>query len=138
MSSTKAPDWGHLEFEDRATWFDVKVPPVEPDALVLLDVRRADVATRCRSSRRTRASSGVNNSINDPQRKTLMEETIAREIKAHRGPLYSLAYPKGAGVDALLARDLLRITETCRDVVTTMRTSPIQLCKLLRMPPKSP
>ena len=64
-------------------------------------------------------------------------ERLVRALAAHQGPLYSLTYPKDTGVDALLAHNLMRLTETCQDVITTMRTSPIQLCKLFRIPPKS-
>jgi hypothetical protein len=137
VSSTKAPDWWHLEFEDRDTWFDVKVPPVEPDALVLL-TSDGPMAYTLPFFPGDARFFGLNNSINDPQRDTLMAQTIAREIKAHKGPLYSLTYPNGTGIDTLLAHHLMRLTETCQDVVTTMRTSPIQLCKLFRIPPKSP
>lgn len=130
--STRPPDWWHVEFKDK--WFDVQVPPVEPDALVLLtsDGPMSYVLPYFPPDARF---FGLQNSINDPKRKTLMAETIARDIKAHKGPLYSLTYPANTGVDTLLAHDLLRLTETCRDVTTNMRTSPIQLCRLFRIPP---
>lgn len=136
VASTKAPDWWHLEFEERTTWFDVKVPPVEPNAIVLLTSDGPMGYTLPYFPQDTRFF-GTNNSINDPQRDTLMEKTIVRALAAHQGPLYSLTYPKDTGVDALLAHNLMRLTETCQDVITTMRTSPIQLCKLFRIPPKS-
>ena len=61
-----------------------------------------------------------------------MEETIRRRIREHRGPIYSLAYPKGAGIDALLERGLLQITETCAPIVTNQRTSPLEMCRVVR------
>ncbi|MFO1317744.1 MAG: hypothetical protein U1F58_19280 [Burkholderiales bacterium] len=132
VGSTRVPDWWHLEFKDR--WFDVQVPPVEPDALVLLtsDGPMSYVLPYFPPDARF---FGLQNSINDPKRETLMAATISRVIKEHKGPLYSLTYPANTGVDTLLAHDLLRLTETCRDVVTNMRTSPIQLCRLFRIPP---
>lgn len=114
----------------------MKVPPVEPNAIVLLTSDGPMGYTLPYFPQDTRFF-GTNNSINDPQRDTLMEKTIVRALAAHQGPLYSLTYPKDTGVDALLAHNLMRLTETCQDVITTMRTSPIQLCKLFRIPPKS-
>lgn len=135
VASTKAPDWWHLEFEDRTTWFDVKVPPVEKDALVLLtsDGPMSYVLPFFPKDARFL---GVFNNVNDPKRDTLMEKTIVDAIAAHKGPLYSLTYPKDSGVDPLLAHNLMRLSETCADVITTMRTTPIQLCRLFRIPPK--
>ncbi len=132
VGSTRPPDWWHVEFRDK--WFDVQVPPVDPNALVLLtsDGPMSYVLPHFPADARF---FGLQNSINDPKRETLMAETISRAIKAHKGPLYSLTYPANTGVDTLLAHDLLRLTETCRDVVTNMRTSPIQLCRLFRIPP---
>ena len=49
----------------------------------------------------------------DARRLTLMEESIRRAIREHRGPMYSLSYPTGAGVDALLERGIYKVT---RDV----------------------
>jgi len=131
-TTTSAPDWWRLEFKDR--WFDVRVPPVEKDALVLLtsDGPMSYVLPFFPADARFL---GLQNNINDPERKNLLAKTIARTIKEHKGPLYSLTYPVNTGVDTLLAHDLLRLTETCRDVVTNMRTSPIQLCLLFRIPP---
>ena len=135
VASTKAPDWWHLEFEDRTTWFDVKVPPVEPNALVLL-TSDGPMAYTLPFFPKDARFLGVNNSISDPQRDTLMEKTIKRAIADHKGPLYTLTFPPNSGVDALLAHNLMRIHETCQDVVTTMRTSPIQLCRVIRIPSK--
>ncbi|MCC6869256.1 MAG: hypothetical protein IT522_10590 [Burkholderiales bacterium] len=136
VASTKAPDWWHLEFENRTAWFDVKVPPVEPGALVLL-TSDAPMGYVLPFFPKDARFFGINNSINDPKRDTLMAKTIVDAIKAHGGPIYSLTYPKDTGVDELLAHNLLRLSETCRDVVTDMRTSPIQLCRLFKIPPKS-
>ncbi|MFO1415554.1 MAG: hypothetical protein U1F10_16955 [Burkholderiales bacterium] len=136
IASTKAPDWWHLEFEDRTAWFDVKVPPVDPNALILLtsDGPMSYVLPYFPKDARF---FGIDNNVNDPKRDTLMEKTIVDALKAHQGPVYSLTYPKDTGVDALLAHNLMRLSETCQDVITTMRTSPIQLCRLFRIPPKT-
>ena len=111
----------------------MRVPPVENDALVLLtsDGPMSYVLPFFPADARFL---GLRNNINDPERTNLLATTIARTINAHKGPLYSLHYPANTGVDTLLAHRLLRLTETCRDVVTNMRTSPIQLCHVFRVP----
>lgn len=38
------------------------------------------------------------------------------------------------GVDALLERRIMISTETCLPILTNMRTSPIQMCRVIRMP----
>jgi len=46
--------------------------------------------------------------------------------------LYSLSYPTGSGVDALLERQIYKITETCLPIVTNMRTSPMEICRVVQ------
>ncbi len=129
VASTRVNDWGRIEFGPR--WFEVDMTTPDPDALVLLTSQEpmSYVAPFFPSDARFL---GINNSISDAKRKTLMEETIRRTIREHRGPIYSLAYPKGAGIDALLERGLLQITETCTPIVTNQRTSPIEMCRVVR------
>jgi hypothetical protein len=61
-----------------------------------------------------------------------MEEAIRQTIRDHKGPVYSLSYPAGSGVDALLERKIMKVTETCLPVVTNMRTSPVELCRVVQ------
>jgi hypothetical protein len=77
---------------------------------------------------------GLNNNINDPKRETLMEDAIARAVRDHKGPLYSLAYPAGAGRETLLAHRLVYLPELCSEVRTNTPISPIELCRLTRIP----
>jgi hypothetical protein len=129
VASTKIQDWGRIEFGP--AWFDVKMTAPDPHALVLL-TNQEPMSYVLPFFPPDAQFLGVNNSISDAKRKTLMEDTIARTIRDHRGPIYSLTYPKGAGVDALLERGLLQVTETCVDIVTNMRTSPIEMCRVVR------
>lgn len=131
VASTQWPDWWRGDFGRK--WFDVNVPYVAPNALVLLvtDGPMAYVLPYFPADAR---HFGLNNNINDPERDTLMEEAIARAIREHKGPMYSLAYPSGQGADVLAAHHLVQFPELCRDVKTNMRTSPIQLCQLTRIP----
>lgn len=129
VALTQPPDWWRGEFGRR--WFDVKVPYVAPDALVLLtsDGPMAYVLPFFPKDAR---HFGLNNNINDPKRDTLMEKAIEQAIREHKGPIYSLSYPKGSGADVLAAHRLLHFPEQCQDIRTNMRTSPIELCQLTR------
>ncbi|MFO1323243.1 MAG: hypothetical protein U1F15_04180 [Burkholderiales bacterium] len=129
VASTKINDWGRIEFGSK--WFDVDMTQPDPNALVLLTSQEpmSYVAPFFPPDAKFL---GINNSISDAKRKTLMEDEIRRLIREHRGPIYSLAYPKGAGIDALLERGLLQITETCVPITTNQRTSPIEMCRVVR------
>jgi len=129
VASTKVNDWGRIEFGPR--WFEVDMTTPDPDALVLL-TSQEPMSYVAPFFPPDATFLGVNNSISDAKRKTLMEETIRRRIREHRGPIYSLSYPKGAGIDALLERGLLQITETCTPIVTNQRTSPLEMCRVVR------
>ena len=131
VATTSPPDWWRSEFGRR--WFDVKVPYVLPDSLVLLttDGPMSYVLPFFPADAR---HFGLNNNINDPKRKTLMEDAIVRAIRDHKGPLYSLSYPPGAGRETLLAHRLVYLPELCREVRSNMRISPIELCRLTRIP----
>ena len=133
VGTTTVADWWRIEFA--STWFDVRMPPVDEDALVLLatDGPMSYVLPAFPPDARFL---GINNSISDARRKTLMEETIARTIREHRGPIYEMSYPWGTGVDALLERQLRRRADQCAPIVTNMRTSPIEFCRVERMADK--
>jgi hypothetical protein len=75
---------------------------------------------------------GIDNGFIDARRKTRMEDQIIRVIRAHEGPIYSLADRPGQGADALLARGLLRVTETCIPVNTNIVSAPLELCRVVR------
>ena len=132
VASTQPPDWGRGEFDRK--WFDVKVPYVAPNSLVLLttDGPMSYVLPYFPADAR---HLGLNNNINDPKRDTLMEAAISRAIREHKGPMFALAYPAGQGADVLAAHRLVQFPELCREVRTNMGTSPISLCQLTRLPP---
>jgi hypothetical protein len=129
MATTSMPDWWRLEFGKR--WFEVDVPKIDSDPLVLLtsDAPMSYVLPFFPDDARF---IGIHNNISDARRQTLMEETIRKRIGDHKGPLYALSYPVGSGVDALLERKILKVTETCLPVVTNMRTSPLELCRVVQ------
>jgi hypothetical protein len=132
IGTTSVPDWWRIDFGRQ--WFEIAMPPIDRDPLVLL-TSDAPMSYVLPSFPKDARFLGIDNSISDARRKTLMEEAIARRIREHKGPLYSLSYPAGTGVDALLERHILKITETCIPIVTNMRTSPIELCRVVQAPP---
>jgi hypothetical protein len=79
---------------------------------------------------------GLNNNFNDPKGETLMQDAVLRAIDEHRGPIYSLNHPPGSGDAILDAHSLVRIKESCAEVRTSMRISPIELCRVRRGPPR--
>jgi len=133
IASTSPPDWWHIDFGRR--WFDVKVPWVAPNALVVL-TSNAPMAYVLPFLPADARHFGLNNSINDPDRDTLMEDTIVRAIREHTGPMYSLSYPAGTGDGVLIADGLFRVKETCTEIRTKMRTSPMELCRVIHFPPR--
>ena len=131
VATTSIPDWWHIDFGNQ--WFDVDMTQPDPNALVLL-TNDAPMAYVLPFFPADAKHLGINNSISDARRKTLMEDMIVRTIREHKGPIYSLSYPAGAGIDALLERRILKVTETCVPVRTNMRTSPLEMCRVVRMP----
>jgi MFS family permease len=130
LATTVNSDWGRVPFG--STWFDVSVPPVEPNALVLLalDAPMAYVLPFFPTDAR---HVGIRNNANDPGRHNLLADRVRNVVREHRGPLYALAFPKGAGDADLQAHGLRRVAGTCAFVRTNMSTSPIELCRLARI-----
>jgi hypothetical protein len=132
IGTTVVADWWRIDFGRQ--WFEVKMPKVEKDALVLLTTD-APMAYVLPFFPREVRFIGINNNISDARRKTLMEETIVRTIREHKGPMYSLSYlPAGTGIDALAERRIHKVAGTCVPIVTNMRTNPLELCRVMQSP----
>ncbi|MGE5169601.1 MAG: hypothetical protein ACM3JC_04425 [Rudaea sp.] len=130
-ATTRPSEWGRVDFGP--AWFDVRVPPVEPNALVLLVVD-APMSYVLPYFPRDARHVGVRNNLIDPAQRNRLAATIAAIVREHRGPLYSLSFPAGAGDADLRAHRLQRVAGGCAGVVTNMPTSPIELCRLRRIP----
>ncbi len=130
IATTIWSDWGRVDFGP--AWFDVRVPHIEPNALVLLtaDAPMSYVLPFFPPDARY---VGIRNNINDPSRHNRLAEKIAAVVREHRGPLYALSFPAGAGEADLRVHHLQRVADGCADVRTNMPTSPIQLCRLERI-----
>ncbi|HKU86450.1 MAG TPA: hypothetical protein VJV77_08920 [Casimicrobiaceae bacterium] len=130
ISTTRPADWGRTDFGPQ--WFDVRVPPIEPGALVLLVVD-APIAYVLPFFPADARHVGIRNNVNAPGRHNRLAEHVAQVVRDHRGPLYALSFPPGQGEADLAAHRLRRVPGACADVRTNMPTSPIELCRLTRI-----
>ena len=127
--TSKYPTWWRERFGEH--FLSVQLPRVEPNALVLL-VTPEPMSYVLPSFPPDARFAGLVSSFNDPARHNRLQATIAATIREHQGALYSLAVPPGqrVGDDALAAMGLARTT--CEEIVTNLRASPLELCRLRR------
>lgn len=130
--SAKFPTWWRQPFGEH--FLTVDLPPVAPDALVLL-VTPEPMSYVLPAFPPDARFAGLVSNFNDPGRRNRLQETIAHAIREHRGALYSLAVPPGRDEGAAaLAQMGLRRTQ-CGIVRTNLRVSPLELCALARTAP---
>lgn len=132
IATTRFANWGRIDFGDQ--WFEVKVPMplVQPNALVLITTGEAVsyfIPLLPASSRYL----GASNTIVDPSHHTKLADTVRTIVRDHPGPLYQLTYPLTVGTEVLAIHRLARTT-ACAVIITNMPTSPLELCRLVRMP----
>ena len=136
IATVDYPDWWHVDYGP--SYFRVDAPPIAPHALVLL-VSAAPMAYVLPFFPPDGRFLGANNNLNDPTRTNRLEREIARIVREHDGPLYSLAFPAGEGAQTLAAHALRPASRTgsgkpdCTSFATNMTTSPLQLCRLERI-----
>jgi len=129
VTTTAWSEWGRIPFG--RTWFDVHVPPIERNALVLLTVD-APMSYVLPFFPRDARHVGIHNNLTDPGRHNRLAEHIATVVREHAGPIYALSFPRGQGTADLRTYGLQRVDGACADVRTNMPTSPIELCRLER------
>jgi hypothetical protein len=132
IATTRFANWGRIDFGNR--WFEVKVqmPLMLPNAVVLITTGEAVsylIPLLPGSSRYL----GAMNTIVDPSHHTKLAETVRTIVRDHPGPLYQLTYPLTEGSEVLAIHRLARTT-ACAVIITNMPTSPLELCRLVRMP----
>lgn len=135
---TQAGSWGRVPFRD--TWFDVRAPQLEANALVVLAVD-APMAHVIPFLTPTPARVvGIDNGIVNALHNTRLEDAVNAAIRTHEGPLYALTDAGRDGAAALGARGLLKVSSTCAPVHTHLVAEPLTLCRVVRasntMPPK--
>ena len=132
VATTRYATWGRVEFGKH--WFDVQFPELERNAMVVLTTGAPMAYVLPLIVPATARNVGIDNGFIDARRTTRMEDRIFQVIRTHAGPIYSLADRPGQGVDALLARGLLRVTETCIPVHSNIVAEPLELCRVVRKP----
>jgi hypothetical protein len=131
IATTRFANWGRIDFGDR--WFKVvQMPPVETNAVVLITTGEAVsyiIPMLPASSRYV----GALNTIVDPSHRTKLVDTVRSIVRDHPGPLYQLTHPLTEGKEVLATYHLARTT-ACAVIVTNMPTTPLELCRLVRIP----
>ncbi len=127
---TRYIDYQHIPFGHR--WFEVRIPPVQPHALVILH-SGAPMAYLLPFFPPDARFVAVNNSFTHPDWNLRVQDDAHDIIDKHVGPIYSLTSPPGSGAEFLAAFDLVRVGSTCVGVMTNMPGRPVELCLLQRM-----
>ena len=131
LATTRYPDWWRIPYGSQ--WFDVHVPAVESNALVVL-TSGAPVAYVLPFFPQDARHIAVRNSAVDPRRDALLLRAAATTIASHRGPLYALSYANWIDpADDLSAYRVRKVAAPCAEIRTNMRVSPLELCRLERV-----
>lgn len=129
--TAKFPTWWRQKFDDH--FLIVELPPVKRDALVLL-VSAEPMSYVLPSFPSDSRFAGLVSNFNDPDRRNLLAQSIAADIRRHEGALYALAVPPGRDVAAdALAKVGLARDGPCKEIHTNLRVSPLELCELRRL-----
>jgi hypothetical protein len=132
IATTRFANWGRIDFDDR--WFKaVQIPPVETNAVVLItsgDAVSYIIPMLPASARYL----GAMNSIVNPSHPTKLVDTVHTIVREHPGPLYQLTYRQSTEWNEALAIYGLVRTTACDLIVTNMPTSPLEQCRLVRVP----
>jgi hypothetical protein len=127
--TVRYPAWGRVAYGEH--YFAVAVPPVAPhSAILLLSVQPMSFVLPFFPP--DARFLGAENNLNDPGRQNRLEEEIARIVREHAGPLYSLTTPAGYGGEVLDAHGLRRVSGDCGSIVSNVSPVPFELCRLER------
>ena len=133
IATTRFANWGRVDFGDR--WFEVKtqMPRVEPNAIVLITTGAAVSYIIPMLPASSRYLGGLNTIVNPWGPRTKLLDTVRTIVRDHPGPLYQLTHPLAEGKEALETYHVARTTD-CAVITTNMPTSPLELCRLVRLP----
>ena len=133
IATTRFANWGRVDFGDR--WFEVKtqMPRVEPNAIVLITTGGAVSYIIPMLPASSRYLGGLNTIVNPWGPRTKLLDTVRTIVRDHPGPLYQLTHPLAEGKEALETYHVARTTD-CAVITTNMPTSPLELCRLVRLP----
>ena len=133
---TSYPNFGRIAYKER--WFDVKLPTVEANALILL-VSQDPMSFTFPYFPKDARFVGIETTMTDRRfgqelERSKIYKKMQQVVSEHQGPLYLLTHPKGKGHDALVPYGLQVVAGSCREFETNMVTSPFELCKVGRRP----
>ena len=130
IATTRYGNWWHVEFGDR--WFDVRVPQLPPDALVLLTTD-APLAYMLPMMSTDARFVGARNTIVDPGRRNKLAQSVRVAVRDHKGPVYQLTSPL-AQAGMRLQRTACVVTDGgCVPVQSNIHKRRVELCRLSRM-----
>ena len=130
IASTHKGSWGRLEYGK--TYFDVGVPQLPPDSLVIVSVRHpmAYIIPFLRPDARFVSPS---NSFLHLGQTNLLAKRVDELIETHKGPLYSLDFHDQD--DTVVALNHYRLAldmASCQGIRSNLDSSAMRLCRLGR------
>lgn len=130
VATTRKADWGHLPF--RGAYFDVMVPEILPDALVIVGPFDP-MAYAIPFFRHDARFVSPKNNLLEPGQDNLLARRAASLIANHRGPLYSLDQAPFPRADPVLAHfGLVRDPASCLRIRSYLDDSSLQVCRVAR------
>jgi hypothetical protein len=132
MATTSYPWWSRARPTGHV--YSVRLPPIEPDAMVVLLDSYAYSFLVPAMPQSVRVI-GANNNLVQPGSWGTLDPRIVRVIHEHRGPLWGLEYPDAFGgvADVTLRHHRLERDSECTMVDTNIEVGPImRMCRLKR------
>ena len=129
VGTTRTMSWGRIPFGHE--YFEVKVPPVEPRALVIVGYVHPLSYLVPYFPPDARFVSPANNFLLLDQR-NLLEKRAAETIRDHRGPIYLLEHPERLPQDTWTAERFGLAFDGCENVTAPMSGNDVRLCRLRR------
>jgi len=132
VGATRKTSWGRADFGDR--YFDVAVPPVAPNALVIMGPVEPMAYVIPFMPRDARFVSPNNNFLHVGQG-NLLQRRIGDIIAKHSGPIYFLDVrtPEHAET-ALQHYGLVRDKASCQPIRSNLDDNAMRLCRVERLP----
>ena len=129
-SITIYPDWGRAPLS--ATAASVQLPPLPPDAMVLL-LTPDPMAYVAAFAPRTVRFVGVDNNLVHPGQDSALERRIEQAVRQHPGPLFGLEVPApGDPATGVLRFYALHRSGPCQPVRSSLEQDGLRICPLAR------
>jgi hypothetical protein len=131
VGTTRKTSWGRVDFGNR--YFDVAVPPVAPNALVVIGPVEPMAYVIAFMPRDARFVSPNNNFLNVGQG-NLLQRRIGDIIAKHAGPIYFLEFHTPEHVETALQHyGLVRDKASCQPIRSNLDDNAMRLCRVERL-----